>query len=307
MKHNILLIISLLSINHVFSQGNVGIGTNTPVQILTVEKNGIGITQESGITKPVKIGFYTDSTSGGAYLQTHTKNNLNFATKNAQSQMVLDTLGNVGIGTLMVPAQKLDVSGAIKIGNTTNAVKGTIKYSQSDSSLDVYDNSRWKSMINNYDVVGADNNGAPVFFSSMLRNQFVNLPALTYTVKKTGAYLVILTADGYGIQEKNDIYNLSDNRNDYEGEVRLSRNNSPGSWYLYKKFFYTHVDANGDPTQDITWWYHSDDGEKSSILSFTAGDIIQVNAYIQQVIGASAPAQQQAWGSHVQVKYILLN
>jgi hypothetical protein len=82
-------------------------------------------------------------------------------------------------------------------------------------------------------------------------------------------------------------------------------NNSPGAWYLTKTFFYTHFDA-ADATQNTTLAYHSDDGEKSLIQYFDAGTVIQVNVYIQQVIGANAPAQQLPWSVSAQVKYVLL-
>ena len=157
-----------------------------------------------------------------------------------------------------------------------------------------------------FDVVGVDNNGGATQFTSMIRNKFVNLPHLTYTIKRSGTYLVILSAVGGGSQEKNNIYSHSDHRTDYEGEVRLSANNSPGSWYLVRKFFYTHFDA-ADATQDATEPIHSDDGEKSLIKYFKQGEVIQVNAFIQQKVGSAAPAQKNPWNVRAQVKYILLH
>ena len=211
----------------------------------------------------------------------------------------------VGIGTV-TPLQKLDVNGAIKIGTTATTSKGSIKYTQADSSFEVYDNTRWKSMINNFDVVGIGLGGRPQDFSSMTRDAYVNLPDLTYTIKKSGYYLVLLTATGRGYQEKNDLYNPTDNRSDLNGEIRLSRENSPGSWYLTKTFFYIVDDANGDVTQDITFHYHSDDGEKSLIRYFDEGDVIQTYVRVAQDVGNNAPAQQKPWEVSAQVKYILL-
>ncbi len=85
----------LILCNNVFAQ-NVGVGTITPTEKLTVSQAGIGISQQdpTGVTK---IGFYT--VAGGAYLQTHTNNNLWFSTNNGFPQMVLTTAGNIGIGT----------------------------------------------------------------------------------------------------------------------------------------------------------------------------------------------------------------
>lgn len=79
---------------------NVGIGTTTPTDRLTVRSasGGMGITQETA-DGTVRIGFFT-TLAAGAYLQTHTNHDLNFATNNSASQMVLQkATGNVGIGT----------------------------------------------------------------------------------------------------------------------------------------------------------------------------------------------------------------
>ncbi len=214
--------------------------------------------------------------------------------------------GNIGIGTSN-PTVKLEINGAIKIGETSTSSKGSIKYSLADSSFQAYDNTQWKSMINNFDVLGPYTNGTAPYFQSMVRNGYVNLPALTFTIKKSGNYLVILSTEGSGVQEKNNLYNLSDNRTDFEGEIRVSPNNVPAEKYIIKKFFYSHSDNNGDPTQDQTTVYHYDDGDKSFIQYFASGEIIQVYAQIQQSVGANAPPQQNPWYIYAQVKYILLN
>ncbi len=73
---------------------NVGIGTTTPSKPFTVTALGIGISQESS-PGGVQVGFYT--APGGAYLQTHSNDDLNFATNNGVSRMVLKTNGNFGI------------------------------------------------------------------------------------------------------------------------------------------------------------------------------------------------------------------
>jgi hypothetical protein len=78
--------------NHIYNtnSGNVGIGTTTPSYPLTVRSNEIGISQEStgGL---VKLGFYTHS-GVGAFLQTHSNHNLQFATNNGNTQMILTTI-----------------------------------------------------------------------------------------------------------------------------------------------------------------------------------------------------------------------
>ncbi|MES2430717.1 MAG: hypothetical protein V4556_07245 [Bacteroidota bacterium] len=307
MKTNILLLLSLFITGKIFSQtGNVGIGTSTPIFPLTLEKNGIGFAQESGTIKPVRIGFYTDSTAGSAYVQTHSKHNLRFATANLSTQMLLDTLGNVGIG-ITAPAQRLDVNGAIKIGNTTSAVKGSIRYSQADSSLEVYDNTRWKSLINNFDKVGDVGSGYPMSFTSMTRNQLVLIPDLNYTVKKSGNYLITLAARGTGYAEFNNLNSFTDDRVDYEGELRITINGDPiSSVFLNKNFFYSR-NVPGNAGSNPPNIYFNDDGEKTTIQYLTAGTILSAYALVTQAVGANAPVQVQSWNMKAQVKYILLN
>ena len=113
----------------VLNAQNVGIGTTTPAYPLSVVKTGIGISQESpdGSTK---VGFYT--TSGAAYIQTHTNHNLNFTTNNGSSQLTLSTAGNFGIGTT-TPAFLLDINGRMRL-RTNGATPGTW-YNRNDNSV----------------------------------------------------------------------------------------------------------------------------------------------------------------------------
>ncbi len=78
------------------TNGNVGIGSNSVSNKLTLssDESGIGFSQES-IDGSVRIGFYT--APGGAYVQTHSNDDLNFATGNGVSRMILKTNGNFGI------------------------------------------------------------------------------------------------------------------------------------------------------------------------------------------------------------------
>jgi hypothetical protein len=113
---------SFTELMRIKGNGNVGIGTNNPQNIFTVSANAIGITQQNSDAS-TKIGFYT--ISGTAYLQTHTNHDLNFATNNGSSQMVLKTSGNVGIGTTS-PSTKLHVAGSAfsQTLEVTSAVSG---------------------------------------------------------------------------------------------------------------------------------------------------------------------------------------
>ncbi|MGE6398107.1 hypothetical protein [Chryseobacterium scophthalmum] len=91
--------------------GNVGIGTLSPSNKLTVKSDGMGITQESP-NGNVRMGFFVNNTT--AFLQTHTNHDLNFATNDATDfQIKLQKgTGNFGIGK--TPVEKLDVGGKTK-------------------------------------------------------------------------------------------------------------------------------------------------------------------------------------------------
>lgn len=96
------------------SAQNVGIGTSSPPDPLTVRSSGIGISQETP-DGSVRMGFYIANAFGG-YLQTHTNHDLNFTTNNGSPQMMIQKgTGNVGIGTTTPNLAGLVVNK--KIGN----------------------------------------------------------------------------------------------------------------------------------------------------------------------------------------------
>lgn len=102
----------------------VGIGTNQPTAPLTVisDVSSKGIIQKDG---DMEIGFFTDISSGSAYIQTWSNHPLRFGTNNSSAQMTLATNGNVGIGVgITTPSDKLVVSGVtstsgLKVGSTS--------------------------------------------------------------------------------------------------------------------------------------------------------------------------------------------
>lgn len=95
---------------------NIGIGTTTPGNLLTIQVNGIGLSQQTA-DGSTRIGFNTSST-GVPVLQTHTNHDIYFATNNGPLQMVLKTNGNFGIGTTN-PIYKLDVDGRMRLRHNT--------------------------------------------------------------------------------------------------------------------------------------------------------------------------------------------
>jgi trimeric autotransporter adhesin len=94
------------------SAGNVGIGTITPANKLTIKGDGPVLSQESA-DGSTKVGFYT--AGGFAYVQTHTNHPLHFTANNAGPKMTLLVNGNFGIGTTS-PGVPLEVVGKAKIG-----------------------------------------------------------------------------------------------------------------------------------------------------------------------------------------------
>jgi hypothetical protein len=104
------------------NSGNVGIGTSTPADKLTVKtfSNNFGLSQTDGT---VTVGTYISS--GIGWLGTKSNHPLSFYTNNSGQQMTLITNGNFGIGTT-VPDYRLTVSSNLIAGNTnTNLLKLT--------------------------------------------------------------------------------------------------------------------------------------------------------------------------------------
>lgn len=105
--------------------GNVGIGTSTPTNRLSVaghanvigqvisNTSGHGLVQSDGTTS---VGTYADAAAG--WIGTNSNHPLFFYTANGWESMAITTSGNVGIGT-STPGYKLGVTGTTGLhGNT---------------------------------------------------------------------------------------------------------------------------------------------------------------------------------------------
>ncbi len=111
------------------TNGNVGIGTNTPADKLTVQTatNSYGLTHTDGT---ITLGSFVGNGAVGGQFGTKSNHPLGFFTNGSSPQMTLLTNGNVGIGTSS-PTAKLDVTGNVKI---TDGTQGAGKVLTSDAS-----------------------------------------------------------------------------------------------------------------------------------------------------------------------------
>lgn len=161
-KYNLAILFLVLSATFSIAQ-NIGIGINNPLDKLHVN----GITRTTGInlvgnsaietgfglagkeTNAGKIGYglFTPNTldiigAGNAYLD----RKIRFWAEGGSTFEGKATFnGNIGIGNLS-PAQKLEVSGKIKIADDLNTpTAGTIRYNATLQDFEGYNGTEWKS------------------------------------------------------------------------------------------------------------------------------------------------------------------
>ncbi len=157
--------------------GNVGIGTTGPSTKLhvyggelkveegaaTVEKNYAGETYftirntqaASGGSGSVVLDFDSADTNNSRISQSNNLMDIAFADHFQIRKRLAVTPniyidnggsgGSVGIGTTS-PAEKLEVNGGIKVGNSTGTNAGTIRWNSGTSKLQVYDGSSWVNL-----------------------------------------------------------------------------------------------------------------------------------------------------------------
>ncbi|MEM9545274.1 MAG: hypothetical protein AAGA77_04840 [Bacteroidota bacterium] len=130
--------------------GKVGIGTDTPEERLQVQGaiiigNTSNSSPESGTIRYNGSDF--EGYGGGSW-NSLTQNNSPAQWQDVGIHITNANSGNVGIGT-DTPDERLQVQGAINIGNTTNPSpeSGTIRYNGSD--FEGYDGGSWNSLTQN--------------------------------------------------------------------------------------------------------------------------------------------------------------
>ncbi len=98
----------------------------------------------SGTVLLDSTGFANNGNSFGglATLGTNDSNDLVFET-NGTEKVRIESGGDVGIGVTN-PVEKLDVNGAVRIGNTTNSNAGTMRWTGTD--FEGYNGTEWKSL-----------------------------------------------------------------------------------------------------------------------------------------------------------------
>jgi hypothetical protein len=86
--------------------GNIGIGTATPANKLTLFKAGYGFEHTDG---NVRLGTYISGISDDGWMGTISSHKLNFFVNGGTASMTIDTGGRVGIGTT-TPTARLEVN-----------------------------------------------------------------------------------------------------------------------------------------------------------------------------------------------------
>jgi len=131
------------------SNGNVGIGTESPGQILQVGGDVRGQIYIDGTStqSPTLTLDHTSFTNGRKWiLYSGGSAAENFDIYDGTANLPrfsIDENGNVGIGDT-TPAEKLEVNGAIKLGTTSSTNAGTIRWTGFD--FEGYDGASWNSL-----------------------------------------------------------------------------------------------------------------------------------------------------------------
>jgi hypothetical protein len=247
---------------------NVGIGTTNPSSLLHLNNYAGTVVLTMTQNFDAKIEAAND-VSNGTSLRFYTTDNVVTSEK-----LRIDNAGNVGIG-ITVPVQKLEVTGAIKIGDTGSNTAGSIRYH--NSGFEGYDGIAWQSFGNhayqsilNYSLVSSARNTTVLTPDSIVVGETgYYLASFNFSGKNASSYIV--PAVDYDQGSSVALYKV--------GTGAISQSIPFFSWqtgYTSSNTYYYYADMNGSNTM----FYY-----------FTAGTVLKLSAYVQSAGAPSGPWQ----------------
>jgi len=174
-----------------YLSGMVGVGTTTPAVQLDV--HGSGIIRSSGSTP--RIQLFDDGAGENRIEGELRENSDNIILSTFRGDLRFDTgttgtasprltirglSGNVGIGT-STPGQKLEVDGAVEIGNTSTNSSGTIRYN--GTNFQGHHNGIWRNLDNSGSAPVWSLSGTTTFYDNGRVGIGINNPSAELHIK----------------------------------------------------------------------------------------------------------------------------
>jgi hypothetical protein len=184
----------------------------------------------------------------------------------SDSLLVVKDNGNVGVGTTD-PLEKLEVNGAMKIGNTAQQNEGTVRYNS--GTFEGYASSAWYPLNNEIYMMGPE-----VPIESTTRGSNVDFANTAFTIPATGWYLIVINALGYNANS----YNVDSGNYDQNGFLYLKKTTDPAGLYIMlHQFFFSYIDIDGTVATIRYIWPPL---SLSLVRQFNAGDEIILGALV---------------------------
>lgn len=219
MKIKNLLAILFISISLTSFAQNIGIGTDTPSTQLEVQ----GITRTDTLEIKNSTNKINSSINGHLQLQSNqhivldagiegSPNNSVFLSSNDINYVKFDgSTQRLGMGTF-TPLEKIDISGAIKLGTAENENAGTIQWTGSDFTG--FDGSTWKSLTQGTRLIDADGDSSLELIEGStddLELTLNNLVAMTANTNDSGTFFDFYSDPSLGVNERVDFnFRLND-------------------------------------------------------------------------------------------------
>lgn len=226
MKRRLFLIemLILCCISAYTQQNNVGINTPTPdpSAALHVEANDKGVLmprltteqRQNILNAAVGLMVFDTDTESFWYRETAEWVELGAHTWEKNENNAYFNGGNIGIG-LSNPQQKLDVAGAVKLGDTSTPIAGTIRWNPDTEDFEGYTGTRWKSLTDtgnkfwgntnlmytsteNNKLTAADGTAQDFFGASLsIAGDYVLIGASEEDSFKGSAYIFVRSGNGW--------------------------------------------------------------------------------------------------------------